>query len=77
MPQGASFFYLRGGERMTILTEENVQTLLQLSERQTRALFQREDFPGFRVGKQYRVAEDELLTYLKESKDIKLDYGKT
>ncbi len=62
---------------MNYLTEENVQTLLQLSERQTRALFQKDDFPAFRIGKQYRVSEDELYAYLEKNKNIKLDYKRT
>ena len=60
---------------MNFLTEQEVQELLKISERQTKSLFQAEGFPGVRIGKSYRVEESRLLSYLDTAGEIKLEYN--
>ena len=62
---------------MKFLTGEQVAEMLQISERQARALFRMEGFPCFRIGKSYRVDEADLKDYLYKTKEIKLDYSGT
>ena len=60
----------------SVLTKEQVQDLLKLTDKQTSALFRMEDFPCFRIGNSYRITEDALFEYLHTNRRIKLDYGK-
>lgn len=61
---------------MNYLSEKQVQEALQLSEKQTRALFLLEDFPCFRIGRSYRIAEDKLQEFFVTHDSVKLDYSR-
>ncbi len=65
---------IKEGAGMSILTREQVQELLQISENQARALFKVPGFPGFRIGAGDRVEESRLLDFFDKNKHIKLDY---
>lgn len=61
---------------MNILTTEDLQEVLKLTERRAKALMRSEGFPSVRIGREYRVEEDALMEWLKTTKSVKLDYSK-
>lgn len=61
---------------MNILTTEELQEVLKISERHAKALMRTEGFPSIRIGRDYRVEEVALMEWLKSTKSIKLDYSK-
>lgn len=61
---------------MNILTEQEVQELLKLNNRQTKALMRTAGFPSFKIGREYRVAEADLEQWIGARPNIKLDYSK-
>lgn len=61
---------------MNILTTEDVKDLLKLNSRQAKALMRTKGFPAFKIGREYRVAEDELMSWIGAKPNIKLDYSK-
>lgn len=61
---------------MNILTEQEVQKLLKLNSRQTKALMRTTGFPSFKIGREYRVAEADLEQWIGARPTIKLDYSK-
>ena len=61
---------------MRFLTIKDIQDILQLHERQARALMRTKDFPSIKIGREYRVEESSLKNWLENTKEIKLDYSK-
>ena len=61
---------------MNILTIENLRDTLKISDKQARALMVHPDFPGFKIGSQYRVLEDDLKEWIQSKPCVKLDYSK-
>ena len=61
---------------MNILTTNDVKIILKLSDKQAKALMRTEGFPSIKIGREYRVEEQALLDWMKETKSIKLDYNK-
>jgi excisionase family DNA binding protein len=61
---------------MNILTTEEVQNLLKLNDRQAKALMRTDGFPAFKIGREYRVSEDDLMNWIGAKPNIKLDYSK-
>lgn len=61
---------------MNILTTQEVQELLKLNTRQAKALMRSEGFPAFKIGREYRVSEDELIAWISTKPNMKLDYSK-
>lgn len=61
---------------MNILTINDVKSILKLSDKQAKALMRTEGFPSIKIGREYRVEEQALLDWMKETKSIKLDYNK-
>lgn len=48
---------------MNVLTTEEVRELLKLNDRQAKALMRTEGFPSIKIGREYRVTEDDLWIY--------------
>lgn len=61
---------------MNILTTEELQEILKITERRAKALMRSEGFPSIRIGRDYRVEEEALKEWLKTTKSITLDYSK-
>lgn len=61
---------------MNVLTIEDVKNILKLSDKQAKALIHTEGFPSKKIGREYRVLEDDLNAWLKQIKKVKLDYSK-
>lgn len=61
---------------MNILTTEDIQNLLKISSKQAKALMRADGFPSIKIGREYRVEEQSLLEWMKETKSVKLDYSK-
>ena len=61
---------------MNILTTEDVKRLLKISDKQAKALMRADGFPSIKIGREYRVEEQALLDWMKETKSVKLDYSK-
>ena len=61
---------------MNILTTKDVQELLKLNNRQAKALMRTDGFPAFKIGREYRVSEDDLVDWIGAKPNIKLDYSK-
>lgn len=61
---------------MNILTTDDVKTLLKISDKKAKALMRTEGFPSIRIGQEYRVEEQALVDWMKETKTVKLDYNK-
>lgn len=61
---------------MNILTTNDVKSILKLSDKQAKALMRTEGFPSIKIGREYRVEEQALLDWMKETKIVKLDYSK-
>lgn len=61
---------------MNILTTEDVKTLLKISDKKAKALMRTEGFPSIRIGQEYRVEEQAMIDWMKETKIVKLDYNK-
>ena len=61
---------------MNILTTNDVQEILKLNARQAKALMRTKGFPAFKIGREYRVSEDELMNWIGEKPTVKLDYSK-
>ena len=61
---------------MNILTTEDLQEILKITERRAKALMRSEGFPSIRIGRDYRVEEEALKEWLKTTKSITLDYSK-
>ena len=59
---------------MNFLTIDDVQTILKLSPKQTRALMKTEGFPSIKIGSEYRVEEQAFNNWISNTKSIKLDY---
>lgn len=47
---------------MNILTTEEVRELLKLNDRQAKALMRTKGFPAFKIGREYRVTENDLMS---------------
>ncbi len=58
------------------MTTKEVQDLLKLNSRQAKALMRTDEFPSFRIGREYRVAEEDLIEWIDSKPEIKLDYSK-
>ena len=61
---------------MNIWTTDDVKTLLKISDKQAKALMRADGFPSIKIGREYRVEEQALLDWMKETKSVKLDYSK-
>ena len=61
---------------MNFLTEDDIKDILKLNNRKTKALMRTEGFPSIRIGQEYRVEEQALIDWMKETKIVKLDYSK-
>ena len=61
---------------MNILTTDDVKTLLKISDKKAKALMRTEGFPSIKIGREYRVEEQALLDWMKETKIVKLDESK-
>ena len=61
---------------MNILTTNDVKSILKLSDKQAKALMRTEGFPSIKIGREYRVEEQALIDWMKETKIVKLDYSK-
>lgn len=61
---------------MRFYTAEELQQILQLGEKQTKALMRAEGFPSIRIGSSYRVEEDAFMKWLSQTKSVKLNYHK-
>ena len=61
---------------MKFLTTEDIQEILQLNNRQARALMRTEGFPSIKIGREYRVEEDSFTNWIGTTKEVKLDYSK-
>lgn len=61
---------------MKIYTESELQELLQISEKQAKALMRTAGFPSFKIGSQRRVEESQLLEWISGNPELKLDYSK-
>ena len=61
---------------MNFLTEDDIKDILKLNNRKSKALMRTEGFPSIKIGREYRVEEQALLDWMKETKSIKLDYNK-
>ena len=58
---------------MKFLTTEDIQEILQLNNRQARALMRTEGFPSIKIGREYRVEEDSFTNWIATTKEVKLD----
>ncbi len=56
-------------------TIKDVEQILQIGHIASQALFMSEGFPGIKVGKAYRVEKKAFEQWLKNTKDIRLDYS--
>jgi excisionase family DNA binding protein len=61
---------------MEVYNTEDLQNILEISDRQARALMRTEGFPSIKIGNQYRISEDNLMKWLENTREIKLDYSK-
>ena len=61
---------------MNILTTDDVKALLKISDKKAKALMRTEGFPSIKIGREYRVEEQALIDWMKETKIVKLDYSK-
>ena len=61
---------------MNILTTNDVKSILKLSDKQAKALMRTEGFPSIKIGREYRVEEQSLIDWMKETKAVKLNYNK-
>lgn len=61
---------------MKFLTTEDLQGILQLNNRQAKALIRTEGFPSIKIGKEYRVEEEAFSKWIESTRTIKLDYTK-
>lgn len=59
---------------MHFYTENDIEEILKLSPRQSRALMATEGFPSIKVGSKYRVETEKFNEWLNNTKKIKLDY---
>lgn len=61
---------------MNFLTTEEVQNILKLNTKQAKALMRTDGFPSIKIGREYRVEEDDFYNWIKSTKSVKLDYSK-
>ena len=61
---------------MKIYTEEDLQDILQLSQKQIKALMRVNEFPSVKIGRSYRVEEEAFLEWLHQTRSVKLDYSR-
>lgn len=61
---------------MRFYTEEELQDVLQISRRQSKALMRTDGFPSIRIGRSYRVEESAVMDWMKQTKRVRLDYSK-
>ena len=61
---------------MNILTTDDLMELLKISSKQARALMRTDGFPSFKIGREYRVSEEQLNDWIGSSPEVKLDYTK-
>lgn len=61
---------------MNVITVDELQEILKISDKQARALMIHPEFPGFKIGSQYRVLESDLIDWIKTKPNVKLDYSK-
>lgn len=61
---------------MNILNTEDLQNTLKISSKKAKVLMRMEEFPSIKIGNEYRVEEQALLDWIKETKAVKLDYSK-
>lgn len=61
---------------MNIYTTDDLKELLKISTKQAKALMRTEGFPSFKIGREYRVSEQQLNEWISSSPAVKLDYSK-
>ena len=61
---------------MKIYTEEDLQDILQLSQKQIKALMRVNEFPSVKIGRSYRVEEEAFLEWLHQTRSVRLDYSR-
>lgn len=61
---------------MKIYTEKDLQDILQLSQKQIKALMKVNGFPSVKIGRSYRVEEEAFLEWLHQTRSVRLDYSK-
>ena len=61
---------------MTIYNTNDLKELLKISTKQAKALMRTEGFPSFKIGREYRVSEQQLNEWISSSPAVKLDYSK-
>ncbi len=63
---------------VNILSSEQIKNILNLSERQVKALFKTKDFPVVQIGATYYVNETRFTEWLtqNEGQKVSLDYSK-
>lgn len=61
---------------MTIYNTEDIKELLKISTKQAKALMRTEGFPSFKIGREYRVSEQQLNEWISSNPAVKLDYSK-
>ena len=61
---------------MTFLTTKDIQEILKINERQSKALMRTDGFPSIKIGREYRVEESRFADWIGTTKTIKLDYSK-
>lgn len=49
---------------MKFLKTEDVQQILQINDRQARALMRTEGFPSIKIGREYRVEEEAFTNWI-------------
>lgn len=60
---------------MKVLTREDLMEILKISEKQALGLMRLEDFPSFRIGRDYRVTEEKLEEWVNTLPDAsRLNY---
>lgn len=60
---------------MKALTREDLMEILKISEKQALGLMRLEDFPSFRIGRDYRVTEEKLEEWVNTLPDAsRLNY---
>ena len=59
---------------MTIYGTEQIADLFQLTEQQARKLMKVPDFPSFRIGRAYKVSEEDLRDWIKGRPQVR--FGK-
>ena len=59
---------------MNYLSQKDIMNVLNIGKNKALALMTNEDFPSVKLGERWMVEEQDLKDYLKNNKQIKLDY---